>query len=74
MDKVNDILVGILKVTPDEALKDLGMADVATWDSLSHMTLIVAIEDKFSIQLSGDDIADMISFDAIRKTVLKYTQ
>lgn len=72
MEKLNDILVTIFKISPEESVKNLGMNDVARWDSLTHMDLIVKIEDEFKIQLSGDDIADMITFDAIREIVGKY--
>ena len=48
------------------------MDDVANWDSLTHMNLIVAIEDEFGIEISGDDIAEMTSFESIKKIVAKY--
>ena len=48
------------------------MKDIARWDSITHMDLIVTIEDEFKIQLNGDDIAEMITFDAIRQIVHKY--
>lgn len=72
MEKVNKILQEVLNISEEESLKNLGMDDVSDWDSLTHMNLIVAIEDEFQIEISGDDIAEMISFDAIRITVQKY--
>ena len=48
------------------------MDDVTIWDSLTHMNLIVAIEGELGIELSGDDIAEMTSFNAIRTAVAKY--
>ncbi|MCB9188192.1 MAG: acyl carrier protein [Flavobacteriales bacterium] len=71
-EKINQVLVSTLKVTTEQAGQDLTMDDVNNWDSLTHMNLIVAIEDEFGIEMSGDDIAEMISFDAIKKTVAKY--
>ena len=72
MEKINQLLADTLKISTEQASENLGMDDVSTWDSLTHMNLIVAIEDEFKIELSGDDIAEMISFDAIRSTVAKY--
>ncbi len=71
-DKINDILIQVFNLNEDQVKEDLGMDDVNNWDSLTHMNLIVAIEDEFSIELSGDHIADMVSFDQIRQTVSKY--
>ena len=72
--QINKILVEVLNVTSEQVLKDLTMDDIGTWDSLTHMDLIVALEDALGIELSGDDIAEMISFNAIRTIVGKYCQ
>ncbi len=72
MEKINDIISKTFKLSAEESLKNLGMNQVAKWDSITHMDLIVNIENEFNIQLSGDDIAEMITFDAIRETVKKY--
>jgi len=72
MDKLNKILADSFEISETEVLKDLGMDDISSWDSLTHMSLIVAIEDEFEIELTGDDIADMTTCDAIRTIVVKY--
>ena len=72
MDKINEIIIETLKVSEEQSVLNLGMDDVANWDSLTHMNLIVSIEDEFGIEISGDDIAEMISFESIKKTVAKY--
>lgn len=72
MDKISEIIIEILKVSEEDTHQNLGMDDVVNWDSLTHMNLIVAIEDEFGIEISGDDIAEMISFESIKKIVAKY--
>ncbi|PKQ46722.1 acyl carrier protein [Confluentibacter flavum] len=72
MEKINHILADTLKIPFERTKENLGMDDVDHWDSLSHMNLIVAIEDAFGIELSGDDIAEMTTFNAIRTTISKY--
>ena len=72
MEKLNKILADSFEISEAEVLKDLSMDDISSWDSLTHMSLIVAIEDDFGIELTGDDIADMTSCDAIRAIVSKY--
>lgn len=72
MDKINQILANTFNISNEEVLKNLGMEDVNNWDSLSHMNLIVCIEDEFKIELTGDDISEMITFDQIRDVIQKY--
>ena len=71
-EKINQILAETLKVPTEKTSEDLTMDDVNNWDSLTHMNLIVAIEGELCIELTGDDIAEMTSFESIRKTVAKY--
>lgn len=72
MDKINKILADNLKISLDQTAQNLTMQDVNDWDSLSHMNLIVAIEDEYQFQLTGDEIAEMISLDKIREIVQKH--
>ena len=66
-EKINDIIKNILNVNNEDITKDLGIHDVDNWDSLTHMSLIVEIENNFNIELSGDEISEMISFGKIRE-------
>lgn len=72
-NRINNIIKETLGVSDDQVVKNLAMPEVDAWDSLTHMNLIVALEESFQIELSGDDIAEMISFDAIRTMIKKYT-
>lgn len=72
MEKINSITAAALKIPSEKASENHTMKDIPTWDSLTHMGLIVSIESEFGIEISGDDIAEMISFDAIRQIVMKY--
>jgi len=47
---------------PDADVKDeLQLQEIATWDSMSHMMLIMQMEEVFKVQLTGDQIADIKS-------------
>lgn len=72
MEKLNHVLVDNFGLSINEVTQNLTMKDVSNWDSISHMNLIVNIEEVFKIELSGDDIAEMTSFDQIRSIVESY--
>jgi acyl carrier protein len=47
---------------PESSIQDeLALKAIPTWDSMAHMQLIVALEESFEVQFSGDEIADMKS-------------
>jgi acyl carrier protein len=72
MTRVNQILADTFKISLEDTAKNLGMNDVNNWDSLSHMNLIVTIEEEFNIELSGDEIAEMVTFDQIKEIIQKH--
>jgi len=67
MDKLNTIFIQLFKITEEQLHDGATMNDIAGWDSLTHMDLIMAVEENFALELDGDEIADMISIGAIRK-------
>lgn len=40
---------------------DLQLREISSWDSMSHMMLIMRLEESFNVQLTGDQIADIKS-------------
>jgi len=61
-----DLIAKILKIPAASITDETAMKNVPAWDSLKHMTLILAIEQEFALELTGDEIADMTSVKAIR--------
>jgi acyl carrier protein len=58
VEKIFAEVFGLPESSIDDGLK---LSAIATWDSMAHMQLIVALEESFKVQFSGDEIADMKS-------------
>jgi acyl carrier protein len=60
MDAVMERLTGVFRATfGDENLvlrPEMTADDVAAWDSVSHITLIYAVEDEFGVSFSTRDL------------------
>lgn len=69
MDDLAQNLASIFRLQPEAVTDNLTMADVPTWDSLSHIELVVTLEQVYGVTLSGDDIAEMTSVAAIRRVL-----
>ena len=74
MKNTKDIFIKVFKLRDNEFSEELTIEDIDSWDSISHMELILAIEDNYQLTLTGDDIADMTSVKAINQIIMKYTQ
>lgn len=58
----NNAFIEILGVT-EEQLFGLKYQDVASWDSVGHMSLMAALEEAFDIMMDTDDIIDFSSYE-----------
>lgn len=55
---------------PEETVNDsLALRDISSWDSMSHMTLIARVENEFSVELTGDEIADFQTVNDVREAL-----
>ena len=64
-----DVLSITLRVPVDRISDDFSPADCANWDSVRHLMLMLAIEDKFEISFSEKEIAELRRFATIRDAV-----
>jgi acyl carrier protein len=52
------------ELAPPE-IPSVSMGSLASWDSLAGITLLSLIEEEFSLSISPDDAADLVSFELI---------
>ena len=65
MDALRRLIADVLQVDEAAVTPDTAIHDSANWDSLTHMELIVMLEEKFRIELTQDEIVAMASVKAI---------
>jgi acyl carrier protein len=56
MGKLEEIIANIFELDPSQIKKEMTPIDIETWDSLSQLNLISAIEREFQIKLEIDEI------------------
>lgn len=71
-DEVFVVFQNILSLSADANREGLVYNQSAGWDSVAHMTLVAAIEEKFDCMLDMQDILDMSSFAKCVEIMRKY--
>lgn len=72
-DRIVEVISQILNV-PIEQLDDDSSPDtVQNWDSIKHMSLILALEEKFRVAFSADEVVEMLSVGRIIEVLKKKT-
>jgi acyl carrier protein len=65
-DRLKQVLSAVLEVDP-VAIDDSTSPDtVARWDSLSHLTLVLALEEQFDVSLTEEQTVEMLSYPLIK--------
>lgn len=64
-DKVFDTISKVLEVPVDEIELTSSPDTLASWDSLKHMNLILALEEEFGVMFDDDQIVNMVKVDLI---------
>lgn len=71
LKKYNTVFVETLQVEEDK-LPCLKYNEIKTWDSIGHMALVAALEERFNIMMDTDDIIDLSSYEKGKEILVKY--
>ena len=72
--KIKEIMADVLEVSIDEITEDASAHSIATWDSLRHLNLILALEKAYGIRFEDAEIPAMINYKMIVATVMAYQE
>ena len=70
-EQVRNIASDILGIPADKINADSSPETIENWDSMQHLNLVLAIEEKFGVQLEPEDIEQMKNIGAVAALVEK---
>jgi len=66
---LNEIIASTLHLPAAAVTDQLTMAEVESWDSLQHMTLIASLEQAFGAEFTFDEIISMQNVAEIKRVL-----
>ena len=72
IEKYNQAFVETFGIANVEDLSGYTFKESPNWDSVGHMMLCATIEDAFGIQLEGEDILNITSYEEGKKVLSKH--
>jgi len=72
--QVKQVIADILGVDPDSVDVSTAKDSTASWDSLNHINLVVALEQEFQVSFDVTEIESMLSFSDILETLERKLQ
>jgi len=67
--QIKDIMAQVFEKPVGDLPERPSVENLPQWDSLRHITLILALEETFNIQLSETEIVDIQSLDDIQEII-----
>lgn len=71
-NKVQNIIVSVLKISPSAYSDDLAVGEIPEWDSINHVRLLAQIEEDFNINIDITDAIEIEDVWDIISTLKKY--
>lgn len=72
--EILDLMAVIFEMEVADIPENAAPGVIEKWDSLKHMTLIVALEEEFGIRFTDDEMADLLNLDLIDKIIVSKLQ
>jgi acyl carrier protein len=69
-DKIKNVMALVFEIEPSQIPESASTSTIDNWDSLNHMNLVVALEEEFNILFSDEEIVEIISLEAVEKSLL----
>ncbi len=70
-EQVRSIASDIFDVPADKITANSSPETIENWDSMQHLNLVLAIEERFGVQLAPEDIEQMKNLGAVAALVEK---
>lgn len=64
-DQIRGVIAESLQVPMESLTDDLSFGSVPEWDSVNHISLMLALETAFDLSISDDDVIDLTSVGSI---------
>lgn len=67
--ELSEIIADIFDLNQVDQHDEIIFSSLEEWDSMNHMLFITKVEENFSVELSGDEIAGIKSIGDLKKVL-----
>ena len=71
--RVRVVLARALKLEPGAIAESASQTDLAQWDSVQHMNVVLGVENEFEIEFDDAELPDLTTLPLLVEAVAKHT-
>lgn len=68
-EQIKKVMGAVFEVPVDIISESSSSDNVANWDSLRHLNLILALEEEFGVSIPDDEVGNLVNFKLIELTI-----
>ena len=68
-ERLKDVMSAVFEVEPSEINEDSSQDNIAGWDSVKSLALIVSLEEEFGVSIPLEEVVNMTNFKYIKFTL-----
>lgn len=65
-NKLKEVMARVFNVAVESITVNSSPDTVESWDSLRHMNLVLALEQEFNVELSDDQVVEIMNYQLIK--------
>ncbi len=65
------VLARVFGISEEAITEDASPDSIDEWDSLRHMNLVIALEESFNIELTDDQVGEILTYKLIKMVLVE---
>jgi acyl carrier protein len=70
--KIRGIMAELFHLSPEDIDDEATPETIEGWDSMSHLNLVLALEEEYGIRFDDNEILEIVSFQLICEAVRRH--
>lgn len=66
------VMANVFGVAPSAISEQSSIDTVASWDSLKHLNLVIALEEHFHVTFTEEEVIEILNYPLIKMTLEKH--
>ena len=68
------LIASALECEESSITQDVGLGKHYNWDSLGHVAVMTALEEKYNIEIDDNNISELLNFSDIKEYICQYAK
>ena len=71
-DDLRQLMADVFGINPDEIDDDASIDTIEAWDSHRHLSLVLALEERFEVSLTEQETVEILNVELIREVLREH--